>query len=150
MNPHVLDTSTINHYLDARLAAPMLRSRVDQAIRGDGGAWISWVTLYEIRRGLKYLTLKGQSPSVVARADLFLRSARILPGLDESQGLGWEAAANLHAQAKSEGRAISEADHLIMTTAVMNNRLLLTTDGPLADYAIALGLKNFVERIDLA
>lgn len=149
----LFDTCIIGRYLDARAAErwPGLVPRVSSAIAEAGGLYISAITAFEIRRGLKVLELRGQGRSKRRKAELFLRSATILE-TSARGGAPWRAAARMYAEAACHKPAIklSDGDLLIAATAVAHARVLVTVDGPLHENLHKLGYGGLVRALPLA
>ena len=134
MTPPVLvDTSVVSWYLhrDARTRHPVLVEWIEKEFRRDG-LHISSVTIYELRRGLAELQLRGQGTRKTARVEWLLRQA-IVHGLDAFDNLGWKLAADLWAKARASSPAeiLSEGDLLITATALAHGRALVTVDDKL-------------------
>jgi predicted nucleic acid-binding protein len=148
--PHLLDTSTLSHYLGARARekTPVLVKFVDDLIATEGTR-ISVVTLYELERWMKRLELKGEGKAKRRRFTMFMSAAAVY-GLEASQLAGWMLAAEIHARAMEHAPSITfaEADLLILATAQLHRLTLVTSDRGLADNAHALGFA--VARVELA
>jgi len=115
--PRLLDTSVVSRYIapDALQKTPNLVQRVNEVAAIDG-ARISFVTLYEIDRGLRKLELRNQGSTKRRYFAMFMSSVTVY-GLDTSRG--WEVAADLHARAAVRSPAIvfGEADLLIFSSS---------------------------------
>lgn len=148
----MLDTSTLSAYIGsrAREKTPLLVKRVEEIIATDG-ARISIVTMYEIDRGLRKLDLQGQG-RVKRRVLTMILAGTTVYGLDEPAARGWDIAADLHARAavRSPALTISEADLLIIATAVAHGLMIVTSDVAMAEHARTLGLGAQVELIAVA
>src|SRR5687768_17472385 len=108
---HLLDTSALSHYVhrDAAKRYPRLVARVEQ-IRTSEGLAISSMTQFEMLRGLRFETLRGQSRNKLARVQLLLAQATILP-IDPVLPMAAELWAR--ARAAKESRLFSDADLII-------------------------------------
>lgn len=150
----LFDTCTIGRYLDARAPErwPGLVARVSSAIAGAGGLYISAVTAFEIRRGLKKLELRGKGRRKCIRAELFLRGDATILELSDRGGVPWRVAARMYAEAACHKPAItlSDGDLLIAATAIAHDRVLVTVDGPLHKNLKKLGYGDAVLALPLA
>jgi len=148
----LLDTNVVSTYLkpDAKKRFPELVSRVDQIV-AEEGLTISAVTLYELRRGLLDLELRGQGRSARVRTEKLLRIAYPL-GLDHLDFTGWDRAAELWARGRRVKPAVvfEEGDLLIAATALAHGRTLVTCEARLRDGLIASGIELDIEVIEVA
>lgn len=87
--PRLLDTSVVSFYIapDALQKTPKLVERVNEAAAIDG-ARISFVTLYEIDRGLRKLELQNQGSTKRRYFAMFMSSVTMY-GLDTSRDGRW-------------------------------------------------------------
>jgi len=87
------------------------------------------------------LLRQGQGARKAARIENLLREATVL-GLDEHGFVGWRLAADLWANCKHHQPSVvlSEGDLLIVATALMHDRQLVTVDLNLQARLKALGL----------
>jgi predicted nucleic acid-binding protein len=129
----VLDTCVVSNYLkrDSVERWPALHGYVAELLRADHGPLaISYVTLYELRRGLEKDRLRGNGRRKRVVTEKFLRNLEIL-GLDDGRGAGWDMAgrwwAELDVNHPNEHK-LSDADLLIATTAAFHRRAFVTTD----------------------
>jgi predicted nucleic acid-binding protein len=121
---------------------PRFHATVSERISLDKELVIPTFVLYEARRGLEELKLRGEGKKKIARFDRLLRGATIL-GLDANNG--WFLAANLWAGNKAKGANIQEGDLLVVATALLHNRKLVTADQPLIEGMRTLGLDRILD-----
>lgn len=90
---------------------------------------ISYVTRYELRRGVEVLRTRGEGAKKAVRLTKFLEVCEVL-GLDGHAGEGWNLAARLWVKLKSHkpSLCLSEADLLVAATAAAHGRVLVTAD----------------------
>jgi predicted nucleic acid-binding protein len=137
----LVDTSVVSWYLDrhARTRHPALVGWLDDLISREG-LCISAVSLYELKRGVEGLLRQGEGSRKAARIEMLLREATIL-GLDERGFAGWRVAADLWASSRQHEPSVvlSEGDLLIVATALMHDRQLVTVDRNLQTRLRTLG-----------
>jgi predicted nucleic acid-binding protein len=138
---YLVDTSVVSWYLEreARTRHPTLVNWLDDLIPREG-LCISAVTMYELRRGVEGLLREGQGARKAARIENLLREATIF-GLDERGFVGWRLAADLWVNCKRHQPSVvlEEGDLLIVATALMHDRQLVTVDSKLQARLKALG-----------
>lgn len=131
----LLDTNLVSRFLhrDAHNKYPRECEFVEALIDGEGFA-ISYVTQYELRRGVEDLVLRGQGRRKLVELEKFLDRVEIL-GLDAYGGRGWTLAARFWAHAKAHRPSIvfTDADLLIATTAAFHERPFATSEARLAE-----------------
>ena len=141
------DTGVLSVWLNTRerQEAPRLVAFVDELIESEGLS-ISYVSVYELRRGIEELQRKEQGQRKRVRLEKVLGTCDIL-GLDSH--LGWDAAAKLWADGRTQHPAIviEDADLLIATTALVHERPFATTDERLARNLEAIGFPMPVQVV---
>ncbi|HZH16984.1 MAG TPA: DUF4411 family protein [Archangium sp.] len=144
MGLYLLDTNAFTALYDGRKAerAPRFHTTVRERISLDGELVIPTFVLYEARRGLEELKLRSEGAKKIARFERLLQSATIL-GLDANNG--WLVAAKLWAWNKAKGTNIQEGDLLVVATASLHKRKLVTADQPLIEAMRALGLDRILD-----
>jgi predicted nucleic acid-binding protein len=144
MGPYLLDTNAFTALYDDRVAErwPRFHATVRERISLDGELVIPTFVLYEARRGLEELKSRGEGKRKIARFDRLLLGATIL-GLDANNG--WFVAANLWAGNKAKGTNIQEGDLLVVATALLHKRKLVTADQPLIHAMRSLRLEEFLD-----
>lgn len=130
----LLDTNLVSRFLhrDARTKYPHECAFVEALIeRGEFA--ISYVTQYELRRGVEDLVLRGQGRRKLVDLEKFLDRVEVL-GLDQYGGRGWTLAARFWARAKAHQPSVvfTDADLLIATTAALHGRPFATSEARLA------------------
>ncbi|MBI5482449.1 MAG: PIN domain-containing protein [Deltaproteobacteria bacterium] len=143
----LLDTCVVSQYLapDAPTKYPALVQWVRDLVTGQG-VCLSVVTVYELRRGVRLLVARGEGRRKERRLNMFLQEATAL-SLDHDSGKGWNVAADLWVKGQMHRPAlnVAEADLLILATAIVHGRVLLTTDAALGERARELGVGEAVE-----
>ncbi len=143
----VLDSDVLSAYLKADCATrtPELHRFVTNLVRTEGVA-ISYVTLYELRRWLAELQLRGEGRRKRVMFEKLIEDADVI-GLDGSTGEGWNIAARIWATGRAHKPAIviTDADLLIAATAEFHGRRFVTCETTLAENLRAAGLKVDVE-----
>lgn len=143
---NVLDTNVVSRFLRPRAVerTPVLYDLVSREIERQGLA-IAQITRYEILRGLRRLAGGPPERQHEARKKLvafekLLDHTEVL-GL-EVPGDGWKVAAELWARGKlvSPALNVSEGDLLVLATAAVHDRRLVTCDARLAEACGRLGL----------
>jgi predicted nucleic acid-binding protein len=132
----------VSWYLDrdARTRYPGLVQWLEHEIRRDG-LHISSVTIYELKRGVAELLLRGEGTRKAARIERIVREAAV-HGLDANDNLGWKVAADIWAKARASGEALSEGDLLITATAIAHGRSLVTVDDKLRTQLTRLSMNS--------
>src|SRR5690606_5142318 len=104
---------------------------------------ISYITQFELRRGVEELTLKNQGRSRRVKLLKFLERCDVL-GLDAVAGAGWNYAAELWARLKTHKPSLSltDADLLIAATAGFHRRTLVTAEKKLVENLQAVGFDD--------
>jgi len=144
MGQYLLDTNAFTALYDQRMAqrAPRFRAAVVERIKSDQEVAIPAFVLYEARRGLEDLKLRGEGVGKITAFDRVLRGSTIL-GLDANDG--WFVAARPWASNKSKGTNIREGDLLVAAMSLMHNRKLVTADQPLITAMRILGLDELLD-----
>jgi predicted nucleic acid-binding protein len=131
----LVDTNLISRYLRPEAETRFRREHefVDELIE-HGSLAISYVTQFELRRGVEELVLRGQGRRRLVDLEKFLDRVEVL-GLDVGNGTGWNLAAQLWAKARQHRPAIvfTEADLLIAATAALHGRAFATSEARLVD-----------------
>jgi predicted nucleic acid-binding protein len=148
----LVDTNVVSMFLHREVETryPKLHQVVWDLILGEGLA-ISFVTLFELRRGIEDLIRRGQGRRKLVRLEKFLLSVEVL-GLDSAGGGGWNLAARFWADARAQKPAIvfSDADLLIAATAAFHGREFLTCEPGLADGLDRIGFPTGVRVLERA
>jgi len=102
---------------------------------------VSFVTQFELRRGIEDLVLRGQGRRRKVALLKFLDRCEVL-GLDAAGGAGWNHAADLWARAKVHKPSIvfTDADLLIAATASFHGQTLVTSEAGLVANLEAVGV----------
>src|SRR5687767_14645853 len=110
----VLDTNIVTAFLkrDSQRRTPKLFGFVSAVLNADGLA-ISYVTQFELRRGIEELVRRGQGRRMLVDFEKFIERVQVL-GLDAASGEGWNLAARVWAEGRSRkpARVFSDADLL--------------------------------------
>lgn len=131
----LVDTNLISRYLRPEAKTKYRREHefVDELVE-NGSLSISFVTQFELRRGVEELVLKGQGRRRLVDLEKFLDRVEVL-GLDVGNGMGWNVAAQLWAKARQQRPAVvfTDADLLIAVTAALHGRAFATSEARLAE-----------------
>lgn len=131
----VLDTNIVSAFLkpDAQRRTPKLVELVKAQLLTEGLA-ISYVTQFELRRGIEELALRNQGRRKLVDFEKFMERVQVL-GLDAASGEGWNLAARLWAQGRRHkpARVFTDADLLCAATAAFHGHELATSDVGLAE-----------------
>lgn len=131
----IVDTNLVTRFLDrdAKTKYPIESEFLDSLIR-DGDLALSYVTQYELRRGVEDLVQRGQGRRKLVILEKFLDRVEVL-GLDHAGGRGWTLAARFWAKAKAVRPSIvfTDADLLIAMTAAFHQRPFATSEARLAE-----------------
>jgi predicted nucleic acid-binding protein len=131
----LVDTNLISRYLhrDAETKYRREHEFVDGLIES-GNLAISYITQFELRRGVEDLVLKGQGRRKLVDLEKFLDRVEVL-GLDAGNGMGWNLAARFWAKARQHRSAIvlSDADLLVAATAALHGRAFATSEARLVN-----------------
>jgi predicted nucleic acid-binding protein len=142
----LLDTSIVSAFLrpDARTKTPKLVQVVTGWLSTEGLA-ISFVTQFELRRGIEQLAQRGEGRRKLVAFEKFIERAHVL-GLDAASGEGWNVAAQLWADGNSlkPAQVFSDADILIASTAAFHGHELAT-----ADAGLATGLRRITFPVEV-
>ena len=115
----LLDTNIVSAFLrrDAQKQAPRLFEFIATVLSAEGLA-ISYVTQFELRRGIEELIGRGEGRRKLVAFEKFMERVQVL-GLDGASGEGWNLAARLWAEGRSLKPALvlTDADLLIAATA---------------------------------
>ena len=128
----LVDTGVLSNWLKSRApqATPRPVAFVNELAEREGIS-ISYISVFELRRGIEQLARKQQGQRKRVRLEKLLSTCEIL-GLDHHGG--WDAAARYWAEGRAQQPAIviKDADLLIATTAAVHGRPFATTDERLA------------------
>jgi predicted nucleic acid-binding protein len=131
----LLDTNIVSLFLrrDAQKTTPKLFGLVTALLSAEGLA-ISYVTQFELRRGIEELAHRGEGRRKLVAFEKFMERVQVL-GLDGVSGEGWNVAARLWAEGRSRKPALvfSDADLFIAATAAFHGHELATADAGLAE-----------------
>jgi predicted nucleic acid-binding protein len=131
----ILDTNIVSLFLrrDAQKNDPKLFAFVTTLFSAEGLA-ISYVTQFELRRGIDVLAHRGEGRRKLVAFEKFMERIQVL-GLDGASGAGWNLAARLWAEGRSKKPALvfADGDLLIAATAAFHGHELATADVALAD-----------------
>lgn len=145
----LFDTNLISAFLhrEAPTRRPKLHAFVASTILREGLS-MSFVTQYEVRRGLEDLARKGEGRRLRVSFEKLLARVDLL-GLDTAGGRGWDVAARLWAEGRALKPALvlSEGDLLVAATAVTHERTLFTADRGLREGLARLSLPIAVEWV---
>jgi len=149
MKDYLLDTCIVSQFIhrEARQRYPRVVERVTEVVKKQG-AYVSIVTVYELRRGIELLRLQGSGRKKEVALKMFLHGVTTL-SLDDNGNQGWSVAARVHAhgQARQPAITLGEGDLLIAATAIAHSRILLTSDSTLGTRFRDLGLPELVEVV---
>ncbi|MCA9612466.1 MAG: PIN domain-containing protein [Myxococcales bacterium] len=153
MSGWLLDTNLATLLFDAKkmLRAPEATRRAREVVTVHGRLPISAVTLFELRRGVRALVLRGKGARKAAELESWILRAEVL-GLDEARFTGWTLAADLWARGRAfePARVFSDADLMIAATALRHDRTLVTSEARLAELLGAVGYASSVEVVPFA
>ncbi|MBX3182444.1 MAG: PIN domain-containing protein [Polyangiaceae bacterium] len=142
----VVDTNVISRFLhrEARSKYPIEHGFVEGLIQA-GELAVSYVTHFELRRGIEELVLRGEGRRRLVGLEKLIERVEVL-GLDVAGGRGWLLAARLWARGRAVKPAInfSEADLLIATTAAIHGRPFATSERRLAENLRQIGFPSDV------
>lgn len=131
----LLDTNLVSVFLhsDAPARYPGVQAFVNELLAGDGFA-ISYVTQFELRRGVEDLVRRGAGRRKLVTLEKFPERVEVL-GLDGGGGSGWNVAARIWADGRAHQPAIvfTDADLLIAATAAFHGRPFATSEARLAE-----------------
>ena len=148
----LLDTNLVSAFLhpDAAMRSPEEYAFVSALVAGDGFA-ISYVTVFELRRGVEELRRRGEGRRKIVALEKFLDRVEVL-GLDGAAGSGWTLAARLWADGRAKQPAIvfTDADLLIAATAANHGRPFVTSEARLADNLQRIGFPVEVHVVPAA
>lgn len=140
----LLDTNVVSSFLKPNAAKRF--PAVDKFVRevlAKSNLAISYITQFELRRGVEELTLKKQGRSRRVKLLKFLERCDVL-GLDGAGGAGWNYAAGLWAKLKVHQPSITlkDADLLVAATAGFHRRTLVTAEKKLVENLHAIGFDD--------
>ena len=144
----LFDTCAVSAYI-----APDSKKRPDELVSlwtaaEAEGICVSSATVYELRRGMRKLGLRGEGRRQSVVLEKILRTASVIT-LDDWMGATWRAAVDLWAdgQALRPSQVMGEMDLLIAATALATDRTLVTMDVGLRDALTRLGRGDRVRWI---
>lgn len=144
----LLDTDIVSAFLkrDAQKRTPTLFAFVTAVLAAEGLA-VSYVTQFELRRGMEELGRRGQGRSKLVNFEKFMERVQVL-GLDAASGEGWNLASRLWADGRclKPARVFTDADLLNASTAAFHGQEFATSDVGLAE---GLGLLAFPVAVRL-
>jgi predicted nucleic acid-binding protein len=147
----LLDTNLVSAFLhpNAPTRSPEEYAFVSGLVAGEGFA-ISYVTQFELRRGVEELLRRGEGRSKAVALEKFLDRVEVL-GLDGAGGSGWNLAARVWADGRAHRPAIvfTDADLLIAATAATHRRRFATSEGRLADNLRRIGFPVEVQVVPI-
>lgn len=143
----VVDTNIVSAFLrpDAEKRTPKLCAFVAAQTVAEGLA-VSYVTQFELRRGMEELLLRGKGRRKAVVFEKFIDRVLVL-GLDAASGEGWNLAAQLWAEGRTRkpARVFTDADLLNAATAAFHRHEFATSD---VGQPLPSGLRRIaVERI---
>lgn len=118
---YLLDTNIVSYILKGNVA---LERKLQEATSVGEEIFISFITYYEIKRGLLAVNAVRQLGSF----NIFFRKYEVL-FLDNIDII--EEACKIHADLKIKGRPIQDADVLIAATAIARGLVLVSNDSDL-------------------
>ena len=131
----VLDTNLVSAFLkrDAEKRTPKLFEFVAGQLAAEGLA-ISFITQFELRRGIEELVRRGQGRRKLVDFEKFMDRVQVL-GLDAAMGEGWNLAARVWAdgRVRKPARVFTDADLLSAVTAAFHGHEFATSDVGLAE-----------------
>jgi predicted nucleic acid-binding protein len=131
----LLDSNIVSTFLrhDARKRTPKLFEFVTAVLSAEGLA-ISYVTQFELRRGMEQLVRRGEGRRKLVDFEKFMERVQVL-GLDGALGEGWNLAARLWADGRAQKPALvmTDADLLVATRAALHGHELATADAALVE-----------------
>lgn len=126
----LFDTCAVSYVVNAPQRHPRLAERLDRA-QGQERAYISELSVFELRRGVAKLKRRGEGKRKAAEVERTVSRMKRLP-LDETVFLKsvelW-----LEGQAKKPAVVVADPDLFIAATAAAGSMVLVTTDKRLAD-----------------
>lgn len=120
---YILDTNIVSYILKRKNTSVEQKLREVRLLGQD--VFISCITYYEIKRGLLYANATTQ----LAEFETFCQNYPIL-FLDNIQII--EKACEIHANLKTKGKPIQDADVLIASTAITRGLILVTNDSDMS------------------
>lgn len=136
----LLDTNVVSAFLRGK--TPKIAEFVEFLLTTQN-LTLSFVTQFELRRGVEDLVLRGEGRRRKVTLLKFLDSCDIL-GLDAGGGAGWNHAAELWARARAHRPSIvfTDADLLIAATASFHGKTLVTSEKGLVANLEAIGVAD--------
>jgi predicted nucleic acid-binding protein len=149
MTAQLFDTNMLSCYLEPRARArnPTAAQLVEDSLNADG-LYISSVTKYEMRRGVRKLRLAGEGIRKEAAVERLLDAAYLVSP-DGGGGTTWDVAAALWAVASTNGIPIGDADLIIASTAMANGMEFVTTDARLVEKLEQVGFTGGIKMVDV-
>jgi predicted nucleic acid-binding protein len=134
----LLDTNVVSAFLRGK--TPKVGDFVETLLTTQN-LTVSFVTQFELRRGIEDLVLRGQGRRRKVALLKFLDRCEVL-GLDAGGGAGWNHASELWARAKAHKPSIvfTDADLLIAATASFHQQTLVTSEPGLVANLEAIGM----------
>lgn len=147
----VVDTNLVSAFLrpDAEKRTPNLFAFVAAQVLAEGLA-VSYVTQFELQRGMEELLLRGQGRRKVVVFEKFIERVHVL-GLDAASGEGWNLAAQLWAggRIRKPARVFTDADLLCAATAAFHRHDFATSDVGLAEGLRQIAFPTAVHLVPL-
>jgi tRNA(fMet)-specific endonuclease VapC len=135
VEPRLLDTDTLSFSLKRR--EPVVRRARALATQGERVA-LNVISCYEVMRGLKH----AGATTLMERLERLLKTSPMYT-LDLPAA---RIAADIHAQLRSAGTPIEDADLLIAAIALGNNAILVTNNTVHYSRIPGLRLENWTEQ----
>ena len=132
---YLLDTNIVSYILKRRNVA--VNRKLEEVRRLGEEVFVSCITYYEIKRGLLALNATRQ----LADFNFLFRIYPILY-LDDLEII--ETACKIHADLKTKGTPIQDADVLIAATAITRGLILVSNDSDMIRVE-GINLENWVE-----
>jgi len=149
MKSSLFDTNVVSIYVGqrARKRHPEVVRLVGETLKTQG-LYIATITMYELRRGVRKLRLKGQGRRKEVAVERLLEAA-LLISPDLLGGFVWNQAADLWAQASVKGVVIGDADLIIAATASAYGMELVTSDAKLVGKLKQIDFSGDIKLIEV-
>ncbi len=132
---YLLDTNIVSYILKNNAS---VNNKLQQVTRQGEEVFISCITYYEVKRGLLALNATRQ----LAEFETFFQKYEVLY-LDNIEII--ETACRIHADLKSKGTPIQDADVLIAATAITRGLILVSNDSDMRRVE-GIDLENWVDE----